>query len=80
MPTPPEYHIEGKVYVATGAGRGIGRGIAEVLSEAGADGAITALTPTYVLPLAERLSRRSGVSGRGQCRSAGWASCVRSVC
>src|SRR6266545_7770865 len=60
MPTPPEYHIEGKVFVATGAGRGIGRGIAEVLSEAGADGAITALTPAYVLPLAERLSRHSG--------------------
>ncbi len=60
MPIPPEYDVEGKVFVATGAGRGIGRGIAEVLAEAGADGAITALTPTYVLPLAKRLSERTG--------------------
>lgn len=60
MPTPAEYNIEGKVFVAIGAGRGIGRGIVEVFAEAGAEGAVVALTPTYVLPLAERLTKDTG--------------------
>lgn len=60
MPMPPEYNIEGKVFVAIGAGRGIGRGIVEVLAEAGADGAVVALTPQYVRPFAERLRKRTG--------------------
>jgi NAD(P)-dependent dehydrogenase (short-subunit alcohol dehydrogenase family) len=60
MTPPREFDIAGKVFVIMGAGRGIGRGIAEVFSEAGADGAIAALTPTYVRPLAERLAGQSG--------------------
>jgi len=42
---PPEYDITGKVVFITGAGRGIGKGIAQVLAEAGADVALNALTP-----------------------------------
>ena len=52
MPIVPAYNLEGKVFVAVGAGRGIGRGIVEVLAEAGADGAAVALTPQYVRPMA----------------------------
>ena len=42
---PAEYDITGKVVFITGAGRGIGKGIAQVLAEAGADIALNALTP-----------------------------------
>jgi NAD(P)-dependent dehydrogenase (short-subunit alcohol dehydrogenase family) len=60
MPIPPQFDIAGKVFVAVGAGRGIGRGIVEVFAEAGAEGAVVALTPQYVQPLAERLSKSTG--------------------
>jgi NAD(P)-dependent dehydrogenase (short-subunit alcohol dehydrogenase family) len=56
----PEYSLEGKVALITGAGRGIGTGIAEVLAEAGADIALNALTSQYVVKLAERLAARTG--------------------
>ena len=42
---PAEYDITGKVVFITGAGRGIGKGIAQVLAEAGADIALNALPP-----------------------------------
>ncbi len=44
---PTEFDITGKVVFITGAGRGIGKGIAQVLAEAGADIALNALTPRY---------------------------------
>jgi NAD(P)-dependent dehydrogenase (short-subunit alcohol dehydrogenase family) len=45
---PAEFDITGKVVFITGAGHGIGKGIAQVLAEAGGDIALNALTPTYV--------------------------------
>ena len=57
---PAEFDIAGKVVFITGAGRGIGKGIAEVLAEAGADIALNALTPKYVEGVAADLAKSSG--------------------
>ncbi|MSP00355.1 MAG: SDR family oxidoreductase [Acetobacteraceae bacterium] len=57
---PAEYNIEGKVVFITGAGRGIGKGIAQVLAEAGADVALNALTPKYVNDTAADIAASSG--------------------
>ena len=59
---PSEFDVTGRVVFVTGAGRGIGKGIAQVLAEAGADVAINALTPKYVTPLAEELATATGRS------------------
>lgn len=53
---PTEFDIEGRCVFVTGAGRGIGKGIAQVLAEAGADVAINALTGKHVTGLAEELA------------------------
>ena len=57
---PAEYEITGKTVFVTGAGRVIGKGIARVLAEAGADVAIDALTPTYVTELAKEIADETG--------------------
>lgn len=57
---PAEYDLSGKVAFVTGAGRGIGKGIAQVLAEAGADVVINALTARHVEGLASDISKATG--------------------
>jgi len=57
---PAEYDVTGKVVFITGAGRGIGKGIAQVLAEAGADIALNALTPKYVEGIAAEIAGATG--------------------
>ena len=57
---PAEFDVTGKVVFITGAGRGIGKGIAQVLAEAGADVALNALTATYVNGAAAEIAAGSG--------------------
>jgi NAD(P)-dependent dehydrogenase (short-subunit alcohol dehydrogenase family) len=55
-----EYDLAGKVAFVTGAGRGIGKGIAQVLAEAGADVVVNSLTERHVVPLAAEIGRATG--------------------
>src|SRR3546814_13507900 len=57
---PSEFDMSGRVVFITGAGRGIGKGIARVLAEMGADVAINALTPKYVESLAAEIAATTG--------------------
>jgi NAD(P)-dependent dehydrogenase (short-subunit alcohol dehydrogenase family) len=57
---PAEFDVSGKVVFVTGAGRGIGKGVAQVLAEAGADVALNALTAKYVEETAAQIAAASG--------------------
>ena len=54
---PKEFDVTGRTVVVTGASRGIGRGIVEVLAEAGARLLVTALTDRHLGPLAKTLAK-----------------------
>ncbi len=53
-----EFDISGKTVIITGAARGIGRGIVEVLAESGSRVLVTALTDRYLKPLQDRMASR----------------------
>jgi NAD(P)-dependent dehydrogenase (short-subunit alcohol dehydrogenase family) len=60
---PAEYDVTDTVMSITGAARGIGKGIAQVLAEAGADIVLNALTNRYVEHTAVDIAQAGGRSG-----------------
>lgn len=52
---PREFDVADKKVIVTGAARGIGKGIARVFAEAGAQVMVTSLTDRYLMPLAEEM-------------------------
>jgi len=54
---PKELNVEGQSVIVTGAARGIGRGIAEVLAEAGAKVLVTSLTDRYLKPFSDEMTK-----------------------
>src|SRR5581483_6747282 len=60
----PEFDLTGRKALITGAGRGIGKGIALVLAEAGCDVAVTSLGDTNAAKVAEEV-RALGRKGFG---------------
>ena len=53
---PTEFEIEGRTVIVTGAARGIGKGTAAVLAEAGAQVMVTALTDHYLGLFADQMA------------------------
>ena len=67
------FSLQGRTALVTGAGRGIGTGIATVLAEAGATVIVNALTDTYLGPFVEQLSKQIGrpvIGITGDCTTA----------
>ena len=62
-----DFRIDGKVALITGAGRGIGFGIAQALASAGATVAIQDIEPDVAAAAAEKINsrRRPGRLPRG---------------
>src|SRR5271168_2730649 len=58
MPILDQFSLAGQKAVVTGAGKGIGRGIALCLAEAGADVVVAARTKSQVDEVAQEISRR----------------------
>ncbi|SDO39956.1 NAD(P)-dependent dehydrogenase, short-chain alcohol dehydrogenase family [Paenibacillus sp. yr247] len=58
--TQVNFNLNGKVAIVTGAGRGIGRAIAEGLAQAGADVVLTARTEAEVLEAANEIHNATG--------------------
>jgi NAD(P)-dependent dehydrogenase (short-subunit alcohol dehydrogenase family) len=60
----PEYDLTGRIVLITGAGRGIGKGIARVLAEAGCDVAVNGLSETNAANVAAEICAlgRRGIS------------------
>ena len=54
MPTPKEFDVSGMTVIVTGASRGIGLGIVNVLAKAGANVMVTALTDKYLSVIREQ--------------------------
>jgi len=63
----PELSVEGKKVLCVGAGRGIGKGIALAFAEAGADVAVTGLTPVGASKVSEEVRKlgRQGLAFSG---------------
>ncbi len=71
MPT-PQFSVENTKVLCVGAGRGIGKGIALAFAEAGADVAVTGLTPVGATKVAEEVRNlgRQGLAFSGDATKA----------
>ncbi len=64
-----QFKLDGQVAIVTGAGKGVGQGIARVLAEAGATVVGTARTESDIVGTIEGIERgrRQGVGDRRRC-------------
>jgi NAD(P)-dependent dehydrogenase (short-subunit alcohol dehydrogenase family) len=76
---PSVFDISGKTVIVSAASRGIGKGIVQVLAEAGAKVLVTARTDRYLQPLAEAMAAAGHpveILVADATRSEGWATTV----